>query len=132
MPGFSLDEGTPLLSVARAQARERGEAGGVPMINRIFGGGARVRSAALVRRRSMRPRDVEAVRASPSRECLKSVLAELEANEGVSRWYIALGLFCILNHFAGGVVSMMYLEGWDIFDAAYFCVGKLFLHHVCV
>lgn len=96
----------------------------VPLLNRMFGGSSKHRIAALLRRETMRI-EAEGIESQNSADGLKSVLAELEENDGVSRRYILLGLFAIINHFAGGVISMMYLEGWSFYDAAYFCVVTL-------
>ena len=126
-------ESTPLLSRANAGSNTSSDEGvavgvsfrspvagadRVPLLNRVFGGGSRYRSSALIRKRSMRRQDCGG-------EGLQGVLKELEENEGVSNRYIMLGLFAIFNHFAGGVISMMVLEGWNVYDATYFCVVTL-------
>ncbi len=102
----------------------------VPLFNRLFGGGASRRTCALVRKRTMRHMSALDERSDASEGCdegegLKGVLKELEENESVSTRYILFGIFCIFNHFAGGVISMMVLEGWNVYDASYFCVVTL-------
>lgn len=108
-----------------------------PLLNRIFGGGAQYRTSQMIRQRSMRyhmahSSDEESGSISTTSRALpiampglKKVLEELEATTGTSQRKILLGLFAIFNHFAGGVISMMVLEGWSLPDAAYFSVVTL-------
>ncbi len=95
-----------------------------PLLNRMFGGSSKHRLTELVRRRTSRIA-TEAVESAESGEGLKKVLAELEAADGNGRRNILLGLMLVFNHFISGVISMMFLEGWTVHDAAYFCVVTL-------
>lgn len=102
----------------------------MPFLKRLFGGGANLRSCELLRKRNMRRANsssssFDTNANTSSKEGLQGVLKELEENESVSTRYILFGMFCIFNHFAGGVISMMVLEGWNIYDASYFCVVTL-------
>lgn len=84
--------------------------GNVPLLNRILGGGAHFRTTQLFRRKAN------------NGQVLKAVLAELEADDGVSRRYVVLGVLMLLAHFIYGTVAIMILEGWSFPDAAYFAV----------
>lgn len=108
-------ESTPLLARVGQKA---------PLINRVFGGSSHHRTLALLRSKSAHL-EAEGIEAQRSAKGLNTVLEELEKNDGVSHRYILLGLFAIFNHIAGGVISMMFLEGWTFYDASYFCIVTL-------
>lgn len=95
-----------------------------PLLNRVFGGGARYRVTELVRRRTERLNS-ESIESGERGNGLKKVLEELEQSGGSSQRNIVLGVFLIVNHFITGVLSMMFLESWSFYDAAYFCIVTL-------
>lgn len=92
-----------------------------PLLKRLFGGGAKHRTAELVRQRTNEV-SYEAIESDERREGLRHVLKELDASDERTWKYVTLGIFAVVNHIVGGIISMMFLEGWSLHDAAYFCV----------
>lgn len=83
----------------------------VPFLNQIFGGSSSFRTRELVRKG-----------ASSDQAQLKAVLKELENNDKVSKRYISIGIALLITHFAYGVLAMMLLEDWSVFDSIYFVI----------
>lgn len=53
---------------------------------------------------------------------LSEVIAELDRDQKQNNLWMGFALFTILNHFAGGIVTMHFLEGWSFADCFYFTV----------
>ncbi len=83
----------------------------VPFLNQLFGGSSSYRTRELVRNG-----------ASNDQVQLKEVLTELENNDKISKRYVAIGLALLLAHFSYGILAMMLLEDWSVYDATYFVI----------
>jgi hypothetical protein len=101
-------EETPLLPVSSRRQKQR-----PPMA-----GSAKQRSAAILAaavERSGRAGGGKATR-------MADVLAQIENDQKQNSLWVAFAIFSVCNHFLGGIVTMVMLEGWSFIDAAYFCV----------
>eukprot|EP00178_Gracilaria_changii_P001877 TRINITY_DN126_c0_g1_i1.p1 TRINITY_DN126_c0_g1~~TRINITY_DN126_c0_g1_i1.p1 ORF type:complete len:399 (-),score=94.24 TRINITY_DN126_c0_g1_i1:648-1844(-) len=60
--------------------------------------------------------------AEKQQEGIDDVLHDIENSERLNSTMFMGSMLAILAHVAVGIVVMRWLEGWSVFDAAYFCV----------
>lgn len=53
---------------------------------------------------------------------LDKVVKELQESEEKGSRFFWVALFFIGNHILGGVITLHFLEGWNFYDCAYFCI----------
>lgn len=55
-------------------------------------------------------------------EAIGDVLKDFEQDERRSRMVLYLSISAVVLHVAMGILAMQWLEGWSVYDAAYFCI----------
>ncbi|PXF45484.1 Two pore potassium channel c [Gracilariopsis chorda] len=57
-----------------------------------------------------------------NREAIGDVLKDFDGDESRNALVLYLSVLAVVLHVAIGILAMSWLEGWSIYDAAYFCI----------